>query len=336
MTIEIRDFHFDEFEEFGDAFVDAGWKNDYMQLEKGHFRGRMLFTGSDSTQISRCVWEKRLRHRGLQPKGTIVLGVTLSQQGGTGTYLGAPIEFDTVIIQRGEDRLEIFSAPTWDATSLVIPESEFEDQIAALTQRAPENIMKHRGLAKVSGPQSARLRQACRGYFSAASMLQRSPDLGSPLEAMAADLVSLVIRVIVDSQFESGPPPNVSRRLEIIRKTEEFAESFPNRSLRVPDVCRHVGTSERNLRYAFEDLAGISPAAYLKAHRLSRVHTALLEADPSEMLVKTIAYEHRFWHLGQFSRDYRLAFGERPSETLARHERNCASSGIDSMLRIRS
>jgi AraC family ethanolamine operon transcriptional activator len=337
MTIEIRDLQFDEFEEFGDAFVDAGWKNDYLQLEKGHFRGRMLFSESGSTQISRCVWEKRLRHRGLQPKGTIVLGVTLSQQGGTGTYLGAPIELDTVIVQRGEARLEIFSAPTWDATSLVIPESEFTDQIAALTQRAPENIMKHRGLAKVSGPQSARLRQACHGYFSVASTLQRSPDLGSPpLEAMAADLVSLVIRVVVDSQFEPGPPPNLSRRLEIIRKTEEFAESFPNRPLRVPDVCRHVGTSERSLRYAFEDLAGISPAAYLKFQRLSRVHTALLVADPGETLVKTSAYEHRFWHLGQFSRDYRLAFGERPSETLARSARHGASPSVDSTLQIRT
>ena len=203
-------------------------------------------------------------------------------------------------------------------------------------QRAPENIMKHRGLAKVSGPQSARLRQACRDYFSVASAFQRSPDPESPLEAMASDLVSLVIRVVVDSQFESGPQPNVSRRLEIIRKTAEFAESFPNRSLRVPDVCRHVGTSERNLRYAFEDLAGISPAAYLKAHRLSRVHTALREADPNETLVKMIAYEHRFWHLGQFSRDYRLAFDERPSETLARSARRSASSGPESTLPIRS
>ena len=201
-------------------------------------------------------------------------------------------------------------------------------------QRAPENIMKHRGLAKVSGPQSARLRQACRGYFSVASMFQRSPDLGFPLEAMAADLVSLAIRVVVDSQFESGPPPSLRRRFEIIRKTEEFAETFPNRSLRIPDVCRHVGTSERNLRYAFEDLAGISPAAFLKAHRLSRAHSALLEADPNETLVKAIAYEHRFWHLGQFSRYYRLAFGERPSETLTRSAGHGASSNADSMLRI--
>ena len=336
MTIEIQDLRFDEFEEFGAAFRHSGWGNDYTQLEQGHFRGRMLFTGFDSTQISRYVWEKKLRHLGLQPKGTIVLGVTLAQQEGTGTYLGAPFGLDTVIVQGGETELEIFSASTWDAASLVVPESEFANQISALSQRDPENILTHRGLAKLSTQHSARLRQACLGYFSAASAFQRSPKNGRPLEGMAADLISLAIRIIVDSRLEAGPTPTLSRRLKIIRRTEEYAESCENRSLRIPDVCRHVGTSERNLRYAFEDLAGISPAAYLKAHQLSRVHSALLEADSGVTLVKTIAYEHRFWHLGQFSRDYRLAFDERPSETLARSARRVASSGPESTLPIRS
>jgi AraC family transcriptional regulator, ethanolamine operon transcriptional activator len=34
--------------------------------------------------------------------------------------------------------------------------------------------------------------------------------------------------------------------------------------------------------------------------------------------VKAVALSHGFWHLGQFAHDYRVAFGEAPSETLAR------------------
>jgi AraC family ethanolamine operon transcriptional activator len=34
--------------------------------------------------------------------------------------------------------------------------------------------------------------------------------------------------------------------------------------------------------------------------------------------VKAAALSCGFWHLGQFSRDYRLTFGELPSETLVR------------------
>lgn len=336
MTVEIQDVHFHEFEEFGEAFRQAGWESDYVQLEKGPFRGRMLFSESGSTQVSRYIWQKKLHHIGLQPKDTVVLGVTLSQQEGTGTYLGSPIGLDSVIVQGGEAELQIFSAPTWDAAAIVIPESDFADEIAALTQRAPESIMRHCGLAKISGPQSTRLRQACLDYFSVASMLSQSPDDGLALEAMAADLVALAIRVVFDSRLEPGPMPALGRRLEIIRKAEEYSRSHSDRTLRVADLCRHVGTAERNLRYAFEGIAGISPAAYLKFHRLSRVHSALLEADPSETLIKTIAYEHRFWHLGQFSRDYRLAFGERPSKTLARSARGGVSSHVGSMLRIES
>jgi AraC family ethanolamine operon transcriptional activator len=34
--------------------------------------------------------------------------------------------------------------------------------------------------------------------------------------------------------------------------------------------------------------------------------------------VKAVALSHGFWHLGQFAHDYRVSFGESPSETLAR------------------
>jgi len=83
--------------------------------------------------------------------------------------------------------------------------------------------------------------------------------------------------------------------------------------------------SERTLGYAFKDVTGISPAAYLRAIRLNRVRRGLLHSAPGQTLVKTIACEHGFWHLGQFSHDYRQLFGQSPSETL-RAERTQAGS----------
>jgi AraC-like DNA-binding protein len=48
------------------------------------------------------------------------------------------------------------------------------------------------------------------------------------------------------------------------------------------------------------------------------VRAALLRQErASQLLVKSVALAHGFWHLGQFSRDYRDHFGEAPSKTLA-------------------
>jgi hypothetical protein len=62
----------------------------------------------------------------------------------------------------------------------------------------------------------------------------------------------------------------------------------------------HSNASQRDGRSARHELAEIhdpQPAA------------ALLRSHP-EGLVKTIAFDHGFWHLGRFSRTYRAFFGE--------------------------
>ena len=62
---------------------------------------------------------------------------------------------------------------------------------------------------------------------------------------------------------------------------------------------------------------GISLQKFMMLNRLWSVRTALLRAGPED-LIKTIALDHGFWHLGRFSRTYRTFFGESPSDTARR------------------
>lgn len=317
LAVEIRDALFDEFEDLSESFRQAGWEADYLQLGRGQFRGRLLCTASGSTQIYRGRWTRGIRHIGLQPSGTVALAVSLCQEDGAGRFLGAPIGPDDVIVQSGRTEFELFGAPTWEAAVFLMPEAEISEQVAALTQRDPQSILKHHGFATLRSPQSAALRHACGRYFDAVDAVRRRPDLGPALEPMADALVSMAIRDVLEARLEPLPPPRLHRRREIVRRTADYASSCESGKLRISDLCRNVGVGERSLRYAFADLAGISPAAYLRRERLNRVHQTLLKADPGETLIKTVAYEHGFWHLGQFSRDYLQHFGQRPSETLA-------------------
>lgn len=58
--------------------------------------------------------------------------------------------------------------------------------------------------------------------------------------------------------------------------------------------------------------------AFLKERRLEQAQRALLGADSESTTVTEIATRLGFYHLGQFSKDYRQAFQELPSETLRR------------------
>jgi AraC family ethanolamine operon transcriptional activator len=79
-----------------------------------------------------------------------------------------------------------------------------------------------------------------------------------------------------------------------------------------------LGVSPATLGEAFHSALGISPHRYLKLRRLNMVRAALLRHERApQLLVKSVALAHGFWHLGQFSRDYRDHFGEAPSKTMA-------------------
>jgi len=57
---------------------------------------------------------------------------------------------------------------------------------------------------------------------------------------------------------------------------------------------------------------------YLREVRLRRAHDELLASPPSSTTVSAVASRWGIVHLGRFAAAYRAAFGESPSQTLAR------------------
>jgi AraC-like DNA-binding protein len=70
--------------------------------------------------------------------------------------------------------------------------------------------------------------------------------------------------------------------------------------IRIADLCRAAGVSERTLRNAFHGVYGLSPKRYLRRAR---------------GIVTTVATDCGFFEPGRFAAAYRELFGERPSDT---------------------
>ncbi|MCY1555380.1 Helix-turn-helix domain protein [compost metagenome] len=103
----------------------------------------------------------------------------------------------------------------------------------------------------------------------------------------------------------------------MVDKACELMMANPDEPPSILDVCSRVGASRRKLNYCFQDVLGTSPTQYLRALRLNGVRRGLREAEPGAT-VQDVAARWGFWHLGQFSLDYKKHFFELPSETLAR------------------
>ncbi|MBW7972490.1 helix-turn-helix domain-containing protein [Bradyrhizobium sp. BR 10289] len=86
------------------------------------------------------------------------------------------------------------------------------------------------------------------------------------------------------------------------------------------ELAERVGVSVRTLQSATQAICGMSPHRYSRVLRLWSVRK-LLRTGPAGRSVKACAIGHGFWHLSEFAASYRAAFGELPSETLHRAQR---------------
>jgi len=102
-----------------------------------------------------------------------------------------------------------------------------------------------------------------------------------------------------------------------VRDAEEYIEANWNRPISILELARVSNVSARSLFKSFRKARGYSPMAFAKLARLKHAK-GMLTADNPNISVTSIAFKCGFGNLGHFASYYREAFGELPSETLAR------------------
>jgi AraC family transcriptional regulator, ethanolamine operon transcriptional activator len=158
------------------------------------------------------------------------------------------------------------------------------------------------------------------------SIIQDVVDFVSrrPLQSLRQDLVSdmrLSLLTAIDHAFMTAPgeiPPGlaVSRYVRICHLVDEFLRYHNHGMPSSGEIADSAGVTVRTLHNAVTAVKGMSLQKFIMLNRLWAVRAALVRAG-SEDLIKTIALDHGFWHLGRFSRRYRIFFGETPSDTMA-------------------
>jgi AraC-like DNA-binding protein len=140
-----------------------------------------------------------------------------------------------------------------------------------------------------------------------------------PRMALRASLLDAARAVIASGQKVKDDhhprAPDIWRR--VVLGAEEYLQTRLDRPIYTDELCEVLNVSAAALSEAFRGALGTTPHRYLKLRRLNLVRAQLRRRDLGPQLVKAVALSHGFWHLGQFSRDYRDLFGETPSETLA-------------------
>jgi AraC-like DNA-binding protein len=101
-----------------------------------------------------------------------------------------------------------------------------------------------------------------------------------------------------------------------VLRAEEFIRANWDKPIRIDDLVALTEVSARSLFKAFKRTRGYSPIAFAKMVRLKQARQMLDGGNPA-ISVTGVAFKCGFGNLGHFAADYRRAFGELPSETLA-------------------
>lgn len=100
-----------------------------------------------------------------------------------------------------------------------------------------------------------------------------------------------------------------------VKAVEEFIEANWDQPIDIPTMTSIAKVSARSLFRHFKKDRGYSPADFAKRIRLNHARE-MLEQSRGEASVTQIALKCGFQNPGHFARDFRLAFGELPSEIL--------------------
>ncbi len=113
--------------------------------------------------------------------------------------------------------------------------------------------------------------------------------------------------------FEGQAPPAAPWQVRVV---EEYIRANWERPITIEALADATGVGIRSMFKTFKDARGYSPMAFLRQVRLDQARRMLQTPDPATS-VTGVGLSCGFSSLGHFAHDYREAFNELPSVTLA-------------------
>lgn len=285
------------------------------QLTNGSRVAQMDILDLGPQQLVRERQEAAVQKLGAMPKGPCTISV--SRMANTRFTEIREDDDETVFFLPDNTEYDIYVPPDNETAYVRFDQEEFLQAARILDPEGWENAPRQ--VARLHTPRKAAMWEAVDLCLRIAD-----GDAGSVprAEALQKALFDTVMQITTSSPPRAAADLSHSARMRaphIGRAARAFIMDRldDDHPPGIIDICRELGVSERTLQYAFLDYAGLSPTAYLRRIRLNRVRKALRLADTQTATVTETAMRFGFLHLGRFARDYRMFFGESPSETLA-------------------
>ena len=287
----------------------SGWDVEFTQLERGPLDGcieQVVRPGANITQVG---MNRAARQQASSPPGLLTFILAPGQPKGM-QWCGQSVAPDSLLMHRPNSDVDLLSPSGWTACPLSIQEDKLSQIAARLgRQETAGAIRNYHSLRPDNLPQVAELRVSISRILD----FYRRSDVDDVFNRAGEHLIEELFEdLVMLLPLESVNTP-LRDRSRAFKLALDYIHSAASEAITVGEVCEAVGVSWRTLDRSFREHLGVTPKTCIKTIRLQGVRRELAGSTGETGYVADAANNWGFWHMGDFSRDYRREFGVLPS-----------------------
>jgi AraC family ethanolamine operon transcriptional activator len=294
------------------------WNFNYAQLRKGDFRADGVLLQLGAVSVARALMRQTMLHKGHAPPG--MMAVMIPGAGSGPAYAnGQSVESGQCMTLSEGACIEMISHGLYLNISIGFDLNVYRARLESL-RGGSFDIARGMTVAAPGPAWNAEMQARVEWIVASAAEYPQSTGDGRVQASLADHVLAAMVR------FDSTPADvdsttcstHASRRVAV-RLACEYIDSHLSEPMRLSELCRFARAKIRSLEYGFREVTGLTPIGYIRSLRLNAVRKAL-QHDTSVPLrsISEVAMDAGFWHLSQFATDYRLFFGETPTDTRRR------------------
>lgn len=296
------------------AQAQAGWSLQYDQISCGKFAGQVHLMQLPGVSLVHEGANQAIRQRGDLGDDSYLFALPASTGTTPALFSGASVGQHDVMVGPS-DGLDLCSPANFNLIGIVV-DAELLASLWARTQHTSMAAwVSQQRVVSIGADRAQRLLALHRQIFECSQSGLPLAANTKALEILRDDVIMEWVDALPASCDMSDLRALSMRKAVVDRACEWMLQTTGDDALSMLEICKQVGVSQRKLNYCFQEILGMSPMKYQRITRLNRTQQALKQAQAGEN-VFDIASRWGFWHMGQFSQDYKRLFGELPSATL--------------------
>lgn len=284
----------------------TNWQQQYDQMSAGNFYGQLIEMRFEGLQFFQEHTSQALRQSCNTWDHSLWLGIPKSENSRS-KINGMIIEKNHIMCHPGNHPFELITPNDFDIYGIVVDQRKIQEMAENQNTAIDWTLLHQQGRLTLPEKTIAALR------FVLDNLLQDSNSHIRPVKLQHDLIMMALLESLENSQPVKKSTISFLRRQQIVEQVKEYLNVHQDSAVTINDLCSLCHVSRRTLQYSFETILGISPLRYLRISRLNCARRELIANNNT--CIADIAAKWGFWHLSQFTQDYKQLFSELPSVT---------------------